>query len=490
MPPPGVRRPDQARGGQPGVVARARRSTRRPRRNPNPGRVALHRLNRAEYANAIEDLLGLRIDASGAPAQGRRGRRVRQRGQRAEGVAVVPRSVHLGGARREHASASATRSREPASATYRPARGIDQGAHVEGLPLGTRGGLLVEHLFPADGEYKLNIGGLAIAGYVRGMEYQHTLDRHDRWRQGVRGADRRRGGHEGHRPAAGPGGRRDQRPFPEHPGQGDGGPAQGRRHVHRPDVRGIRRSAVSRSGRASARNGFRESGAWRSWARSIRPASARRRAGSGSSCAARATPARSSRARRRFCRRSRGARSVVRSRSSDLEAPLALLPQRRGRPAISRRPSGTALTDDSGQPEVPVSAPSGSPAGVAPGSIYRISDLDLASRLAFFLPGRMPDDELLDVAEKGRLADAEGARGAGPAAAGRPAHRSRWSPASRSSGCKVRGARQHRSGRRPLSQLRRRPARRVPQGDGAVRRQHPARGSQRARSADARTTPS
>ncbi len=41
--------------------------------------------------------------------------------------------------------------------------------------MGTRGGLLVEHLFPADGEYKLNIGGLAIAGYVRGMEYQHTL---------------------------------------------------------------------------------------------------------------------------------------------------------------------------------------------------------------------------------------------------------------------------------------------------------------------------
>jgi hypothetical protein len=48
------------------------------------------------------------------------------------------------------------------------------------------------------------------------------------------------------------------------------------------------------------------------------------------------------------------------------------------------------------------------PAGrdsVAPGTIYRISDLDLASRLAFFLAGRLPDDELLDVAEKGRLAD-------------------------------------------------------------------------------------
>ena len=42
----------------------SRRSTRLPAANPNPGRVALHRLNRAEYANAIEDLLGLRIDAA------------------------------------------------------------------------------------------------------------------------------------------------------------------------------------------------------------------------------------------------------------------------------------------------------------------------------------------------------------------------------------------------------------------------------------------
>src|SRR5207244_13274971 len=42
----------------------------------------------------------------------------------------------------------------PGSATYRPARGTDQSVHVEGLPLGTRGGLLVEHLFPADGEYR------------------------------------------------------------------------------------------------------------------------------------------------------------------------------------------------------------------------------------------------------------------------------------------------------------------------------------------------
>ncbi len=47
------------------------------------------------------------------------------------------------------------------------------------------------------------------------------------------------------------------------------------------------------------------------------------------------------------------------------------------------------------------------PDKVAPGSVYRISDLDLASRLAFFLSGGLPDDALLDVAEKGRLADAK-----------------------------------------------------------------------------------
>ena len=58
--------------------------------------------------------------------------------------------------------------------TYRPARGTDQSVHVDGLPLGTRGGLLAEHLFPADGDYKLNINGLAAAGYVRGDRVPST----------------------------------------------------------------------------------------------------------------------------------------------------------------------------------------------------------------------------------------------------------------------------------------------------------------------------
>src|SRR5918994_6662251 len=63
MPPPGMPRPDQSAVN--GFVSWLERSLdQAAAANPNPGRVALHRLNRAEYAAAIEELLGLRIDAS------------------------------------------------------------------------------------------------------------------------------------------------------------------------------------------------------------------------------------------------------------------------------------------------------------------------------------------------------------------------------------------------------------------------------------------
>ncbi len=75
-----------------------------------------------------------------------------------------------------------------------------------------------------------------------------------------------------------------------------------------------------------------------------------------------------------------------------------------------------------------------SPAGLAPGSIHAIGDIDLASRLSFFLIGRAPDDELLRCGGKGHAEDTGGARRAGAAAARRPARRNRSRTASRSSG--------------------------------------------------------
>ena len=61
------------------------------------------------------------------------------------------------------------------------------------------------------------------------------------------------------------------------------------------------------------------------------------------------------------------------------------------------------------------------PANAKPGRIYRLSDLELASRLSFFLWSSIPDEELLTLAEQGKLSDAEDARAAGPAHAGRSA---------------------------------------------------------------------
>ncbi len=101
-----------------------------------------------------------------------------------------------------------------------PARTVRSG-HVEGMPLGTRGGLLVEHLFPADGEYVFNINqsGGGGGGYVAGLDTRHkmimTIDGKKVFEQEARG--RRRS--EVRRSEAGAGGEGDSRSFREHQGQ-------------------------------------------------------------------------------------------------------------------------------------------------------------------------------------------------------------------------------------------------------------------------------
>ena len=173
MPPPGARRPPAA--DVDAVVASLERSLdAAAEKNPNPGRVALHRLNRAEYAAEIDRLLGVKVDAAA----------LLPKDDEADGfdnvasvLAVSPSFLeqYISAARVVTDLALGNPAAKPASVMYRPARGTDQSVHVEGLPLGTRGGLIARHLFPADGEYKLNLPGLAGAGYVRGMEYAHTV---------------------------------------------------------------------------------------------------------------------------------------------------------------------------------------------------------------------------------------------------------------------------------------------------------------------------
>ena len=150
MPPPGVRRPEPAaaRALPRGSSSRwnraaAARSKSRPcgRPSPEPRRV---RGRHRGFARPCTSSPGR------APAEGRRSRWLRRPGQRPGGLAVVS-STNTSTPRASSPTARwAHPAARPSSLTFRPARGTDQAVRVDGLPLGTRGGLLVEHRFPGN----------------------------------------------------------------------------------------------------------------------------------------------------------------------------------------------------------------------------------------------------------------------------------------------------------------------------------------------------
>jgi mono/diheme cytochrome c family protein len=128
-----------------------------------PGRYVVHRLNRAEYRNAIRDLVALDIDVTSLlPNDG---------GDFGfDNIATALRTSpllldgYVTAAQRISTLAVGDPASRATTAEYTINRDVSQNAHVDGLPLGTRGGRVVTHIFPADGEYKL-FGRL-----VRGIE--------------------------------------------------------------------------------------------------------------------------------------------------------------------------------------------------------------------------------------------------------------------------------------------------------------------------------
>ena len=400
MPPPGARRPDRAN--VEAFVSWLETSLDEAAAvHPNPGRVALHRLNRAEYASAIEDLFGLRIDAGA----------LLPKDDEADGfdnvasvLTVSPSFLdqYISAARVVSNRALGNPAARATSATYRPARGTDQAVRVEGLPLGTRGGLLIEHLFPADGDYKLNISGLAAAGYVRGMEYQHTLvvtiD-------GVKTFQAQIGGDEDLKAI-------DQQQasavaainarFQNIPVSVTAGP-------HRVGVAFVARTyAESDEVLHSFRPGVGED--------RIPKVASLEIVGPFSTAGVSHTP---SRERIFVCRPGSSAEelpcasrilSTIARRAfrrpvtdADLAAPLDFY--------RAARKSGDfdagireALSAILASPKFLYRAER-SPADALPGTAHRISTLELASRLSFFLLGRMPDDALIADAEKGTLSN-------------------------------------------------------------------------------------
>jgi mono/diheme cytochrome c family protein len=140
----------------------------------DPGSVGLHRLNRKEYANAVRDLLGIEID----PAQ------LLPRDEPREGfdniaaaLQVTPSFMdqYIAAARIVVVQALGNKDALPAGTTYRAQKPSTQIFHEDGLPLGTRGGIAVDHNFPADGEYVLNIANMAQALWVYNMEFRNDL---------------------------------------------------------------------------------------------------------------------------------------------------------------------------------------------------------------------------------------------------------------------------------------------------------------------------
>jgi hypothetical protein len=123
---------------------------------PNPGRRTFQRLNRAEYANSIRDLLGIEVDVSAfLPPD-----TISHNFDNIADVQSMSATVlegYLRAASRISRDAIGDPEAAPGSATYRVPRTAAQLAHVEGAPFGTRGGVSVVHNFPADGEYSFRV---------------------------------------------------------------------------------------------------------------------------------------------------------------------------------------------------------------------------------------------------------------------------------------------------------------------------------------------
>jgi len=143
---------------------------------PPPG---LHRLNRTEYTNTIRDVLGLEVDAA----------KFLPPDDSTHGFDNIAGALTLSPALMEaYLSAAGKISRlaigdvsAPTQAVFEVPADTAQNYQIEGLPFGTRGGILIKYQFPADGEYTFKVKGVtgyfqAVLGGVKGEQLEVTVD--------------------------------------------------------------------------------------------------------------------------------------------------------------------------------------------------------------------------------------------------------------------------------------------------------------------------
>jgi Protein of unknown function (DUF1592)/Protein of unknown function (DUF1588)/Protein of unknown function (DUF1587)/Protein of unknown function (DUF1585)/Protein of unknown function (DUF1595) len=176
MPPPGMPRPDDATYDALIKAIEAERD-RVAQVRPNPGHPTLHRLNRTEYANTIRDLLALDVDVSDMLPADDTGYGFDNIGDVLQ-VSPLLMERYLSAAGKISRVAVGDITLPVTYQTYAISHGLNQTDRMsEDLPLGSRGGTTVRHFFPVDGAYEISVGlARGKADEFLGMDKDRTLD--------------------------------------------------------------------------------------------------------------------------------------------------------------------------------------------------------------------------------------------------------------------------------------------------------------------------
>ena len=408
MPPPGRPRPDDATYDRFATWLEASLD-RAAEANPNPGRPLLHRMNRAEYRNAVRDLLGFEIDVDALPPDNE----AYGFDNIADALSVSPLLLesYVTTALKVARLAIGDPGAPPVTRTHPAPPFLSQRAHLDGLPPGSRGGMRVEEYLPADGEYEVRIrlqrnGAGSISGIAEEHHIELALD-------GERIALYAVGSPDAYTPL---------NPEVNNPQDAVNKAFTADEHMRRrlPMSAGAHTLTATFVGKPTALTTARFS-----------------RVGSGDGRGRGVPSVDAILVTGPFDARSpRGIDTVSRERvfvcypaTVDEEEPCArTILSRLGRLAyrgpLTKAERETlmgfyregwlkgdfetgvelALRFLLASPEFVFRAEA-EPASIAPGTAYPVSDLDLASRLSFFLWSSLPDDELLTVAEAGGFAD-------------------------------------------------------------------------------------
>ena len=390
MPPAGRPRPDKALSDATASWLEAELD-RAAIAHPNPGRPTLHRLNRTEYRNAVRDMLGLEIDAALLLPPDNAG----------YGFDNIADVLSLSPALTErYLSAAAKISQialgrirgSPSPETFFVQTDLDQRSRVsEDLPLGSRGGIAIRYYFPVDGEYLFkmrlmeNAGGGIVGLNKEPSQLDVSLDGVKVWTGTVveKLVDQRVSDAFSFRLPVKAGARLVQVYFVQKT-------SAFLEDLIEPDLRSRGRDASGEPGISSVTiSGPYDAAGMDDSPSRRRLFVCRPTADTEAICAKKIISTLAQRAYRR---------PVT---DEDLQVPLALYRDGARRGGFQ---SGLELAVRG----ILVSARflfrfESQPETVAPNTPYRITDLELASRLSFFLWSSIPDDELVDVAARGAL---------------------------------------------------------------------------------------